>query len=246
VSVSVIETVSLRWCSVRSQFLDFLFPPRCIRCRRVGTWLCAECLDQIPRVEPPFCSRCGAAVAVGELCNRCRTSPLRIECMRSAVYFEGALREAIHQLKYYGRAVLAGPLGDLMATYWLQNPMPADVLVPVPLHTARLRERGYNQAALLAREMSRQVGLAVDEQTLIRQRATAPQVELDAAQRRENVHDAFHCVGSGLAGKRVLLIDDVCTTGATLEACAIALYDEGEARGVQALTLARAGYRKPD
>jgi len=124
--------------------------------------------------------------------------------------------------------------------------MPADVLVPVPLHTARLRERGYNQAALLAREMSRRVGLAVDEQTLVRQRATAPQVELDAAQRRENVRDAFHCSGNGLAGKRVLLIDDVCTTGATLEACAIALYDEGEARGVQALTLARAGYRKPD
>jgi ComF family protein len=245
VSVSIIETVGLRWGGLCSQCLDLLFPPRCIRCRQVGAWLCAECLDQIPRVEPPFCSRCGDAVVDGELCDRCRTSPLRVECIRSAVYFEGALREAIHHLKYHGRTALAEPLGGLMATYWLQNPMPVDVLVPVPLHTARLRERGYNQAALLAREMGLQVGLAVDEQTLIRQRATAPQVELDAVQRRENVRDAFHCSGNGLVGKRVLLIDDVCTTGATLEACAIALYDEGETGGVQALTLARAGYRKP-
>jgi ComF family protein len=112
-------------------------------------------------------------------------------------------------------------------------------VVPVPLHAARLRERGYNQAALLAREMARRVGLALDEQTLIRRRATAPQVELNARQRSENVRDAFHCSGDGLAGKQVLLVDDVCTTGATLEACAVALY-EGGARSVRALTLARA------
>ena len=121
--------------------------------------------------------------------------------------------------------------------------MPADVLIPVPLHAARQRERGYNQAGLLAREMARRVGLAVDEQTLVRQRATSPQVGLDAVQRGQNVRDAFHCAKSGLAGKQVLLVDDVCTTGATLEACAIALCEEGAARGVQALTLARAGYK---
>ena len=117
--------------------------------------------------------------------------------------------------------------------------MPADVVVPVPLHTARLRERGSNQAALLAREMARRVGLVVEEQTLVRWRVTAPQVELDARQRKENVRDAFRCSGDALAGKQVLLIDDVYTTGATLEACAVALY-EGGARDVRALTLARA------
>ncbi len=163
---------------------------------------------------------------------------MQIERIRSAVYFEGVLREAVHRLKYYGRTILAEPLGDLMAVYWTQHPMPADVIVPVPLHTARLRERGYNQAALLAREMARQVGLALNEQTLVRQRATASQVKLDARQRRENVHDAFRCSGDALTGKQVLLIDDVCTTGATLAACAVALH-EGGARSVQALTLAR-------
>ena len=178
-------------------------------------------------------------MAGDRLCTRCQASPLQIECIRSVVYFEGHLRKAVHELKYNGCTALAEPLGGLMATYWSQRSMQADVVVPVPLHAARLRERGYNQAALLAREMACRVGLAVDERTLVRHRATAPQVELDAKQRKENVHDAFYCSGDGLAGRHVLLVDDVCTTGSTLEACAAALY-EGDARGVQALTLARA------
>jgi ComF family protein len=176
---------------------------------------------------------------VDDLCARCRTSPLQIERIRAAVYFEGALREAIHHLKYKGHTALVKPLGNLMATYWQQHPMPADVVVPVPLHAIRLHERGYNQAALLARELTQQAGLTLDERMLVRKRATAPQVKLSAKERRENVHDAFYCCDDGLAGKRVLLIDDVCTTGATLEACAIALHESG-ARSVQALTLARA------
>jgi len=134
---------------------------------------------------------------------------------------------------------LAKSLGELMTAYWQQQPMTADVIVPVPLHTARLHERGYNQAALLARELAQQTGLAVDEQTLVRKRATAPQVQLDAKHRKENMRDAFCCSGDALSGKRVLLIDDVCTTGATLEACAVALLESG-AHSVQALTLARA------
>jgi ComF family protein len=173
------------------------------------------------------------------LCARCMTSPLQIDGIRSVVYFEGTLREAVHLFKYHGRAVLAEPMGGLMAAYWAQNGMEVDVVVPVPLHVSRVRERGYNQAVLLAREMARRAGLAVDEEVLVRQRATASQVDLDAQQRKENVRAAFRCCSDRLAGQRVLLIDDVCTTGATLEACAAALY-EGGARSVQALTLARA------
>ncbi len=237
--MSVIETASRRWDSFCNQFLNLFFPPRCIDCRQVGAWFCAECMSRIPRVEPPFCARCGNTVINDELCPRCQTSPLQIESIRSAVYFEGALRQAMHWFKYRGRTVLAEPLGGLMAECWMQSRVPIDVVVPVPLHAARWRERGYNQAALLAREMARRAGLRVNEKVLIRQRATASQVELDASQRKENVRAAFFCSGDELAGKRVLLIDDVCTTGATLEACAVALYDGG-ACSVQALTLARA------
>jgi ComF family protein len=236
--VSVIEAISLHWRGLRGQFVDILFPPRCVGCHRVGVWLCAECLNQVSPVEPPICARCGDPIVAGGLCARCQTTPLRIECIRSAVYFEGVLRDAIHELKYQGRIELASPLGSLMAAYWMEHPMPVDVVVPVPLHPARLRARGYNQAALLAREMAGQVGLNVDERLLIRQRATPPQVELNAQQRRENVRNAFRWSGNGLAGQRVVLVDDVCTTGATLDACAVALC-EGGAHSVRALTLAR-------
>ena len=237
--MSVIETVGRHWGSFCNQFINLFLPPRCVGCRQPGAWLCVECMSRVPRVHSPFCARCGDAVVAGELCVRCQTSPLQIESIRSVVYFEGVLREAIHYFKYRGRTVLAEPFGKLMAAYWMQHAVLIDVVVPVPLHAARLRERGYNQAALLAREMARQVGLAVNEHVLVRQRATASQVKLDASQRKENVRAAFRCLNDGLDGKRVLLIDDVYTTGATLEACAVALYDGG-ARSVHALTLARA------
>jgi ComF family protein len=126
-----------------------------------------------------------------------------------------------------------------MTEYWTSHPMRVDVLVPVPLHKSRLRERGFNQAALLAHQLSKQAYLGVDDQTLVRRRATASQIDLGIAERKKNVHDAFRCTTSALADRRVLLIDDVCTTGSTLEACAVAL-EEGGTRCVQALTLARA------
>ena len=246
--VTVAETIARHWDGLSSQFVDFLFPPRCVGCRRLGVWLCAECLDQVLRVAPPVCARCGTMVAADGLCHRCQTAPLHIECIRSVFCFEGVLRDALHRFKYRGLTALAASLGGLMAAYWTQHPVPADVVVPVPLHAARRRERGYNQAALLAREMVRQAAashyadqaeLDVDEQALVRQHATSPQVELDRRRRKENVRGAFRCSGQELVGKQVLLIDDVCTTGATLEACAAALYSGGVG-GVRALTLARA------
>ncbi len=202
-------------------------------------YLCANCEALLPRVLPPFCARCGDAVETGHLCERCRVSPLQIESVQSVVYFKGFIQEAVHHLKYDDHFALAEPLGGLMADYWTASAYPVDVVVPVPLHAERLCERGYNQAALLAREMARQVSLPLDDRTLVRNRATASQVKLNAAQRKDNVRDAFICVDERLAGKRVLLIDDVCTTGSTLEACAAALYANG-AQQVRALTLARA------
>lgn len=174
-----------------------------------------------------------------QLCPRCRTAPLQLPRIRSAFYFEGAIREAIHRFKYDGVTALSQPLGRLMADYWLTHPTQSDMIVPVPLHAQRLRKRGFNQAALLASELSEQINLAMDDATLVRHRATASQVGLDAHQRRTNVRDAFRCSTGELANRRVLLVDDICTTGSTLEACALALR-EGGVKSVQALTLARA------
>jgi len=127
----------------------------------------------------------------------------------------------------------------LLHEYLEENPVPADILVPVPLSPRRRRVRGYNQSALLARELARRLGLPVDDKTLARVRSTASQAETANAEARKlNVKGAFQCKGGALQGKEVLLLDDVATTGATLSACAQALRDAGAA-SVWALTFAR-------
>ena len=118
---------------------------------------------------------------------------------------------------------LAVHLGQLLTNYQMENRLPVEVIVPVPLHARRVKKRGYNQAALLAKEMSEGLGLPLARDSLVRVRSTVPQVGLSARRRRDNVSGAFQCPQAHLKGQRVLLVDDVCTTGATLEACSIAL-----------------------
>jgi ComF family protein len=156
------------------------------------------------------------------------------------------LRVAIHQFKYGGVRALAQPLGELMGRTWATlapQDEPVDLIVPVPLHPARQRERGYNQAALLAQKLGGLLICPVETEVLVRIRATLPQVGLSAGERRANVQGAFQLVEdmvSYVAGKRVLLVDDVYTTGSTLEAACDALRD-GRVLSVWAFTLARAG-----
>jgi len=226
---------------IKSYLLDILFPPRCIGCKRLGEWLCDDCLDEIERLEPPLCSLCGRPLPGLSLriCPLCQSSPLKIDGIRSIAYYDGIMREAIHRFKYSGLVELSIPFGAMMSSYLMENPLPADAIVPVPLHEERLKERGYNQAALLAHELGRKTGLPVVKKPLVRIRDTPPQVGLSADERKENMKGAFICIGEGLAGRRVLLVDDVVTTGATLEACSLALKD-AKAISVWALTLARA------
>jgi ComF family protein len=153
--------------------------------------------------------------------------------------FEGRVRHAIHNFKYLRLAALAEPLGNALAAFWLRAPARADCIVPVPLHPARRRDRGYNQSELLARRVGRAAGIPVRPNALCRIRATAVQMELSAAERQVNVAGAFRCDDPLLRGAVVLLVDDVCTTGATLDACASALKTAG-ALEVHGLTLARA------
>jgi len=170
---------------------------------------------------------------------QCTSNPLHIDGIRSVALFEGTVREAIHRLKYDYVRELAVPLGEMLSRFWEQTPLAGDVLVPVPLHARRLKERGYNQATLLAQRLGQATGIPVDDRALHRDRYTSSQTGLTAQQRRRNVDAAFSCRGTGIAGKRVVLIDDVCTTGATLEACGEAMRD-AHAKSVWALTVARA------
>jgi ComF family protein len=156
--------------------------------------------------------------------------------------YEETLRACIHALKYDGQTRLAEPLGNLLASKYRASGLRADIIVPVPLHSERLQKRGYNQSKLLAEYCSRQVSVPVHEDMLIRRRATSAQVGLAAKERHQNVAGAFVCsptfTGKALAHHKILLIDDVCTTGATLEACSAPLFAAG-AQEVWALVLAR-------
>ncbi|MCJ7667929.1 MAG: ComF family protein [Anaerolineae bacterium] len=225
------------WREAKDSLLDFLFPPRCAGCGRLGSWLCPACISEIEFIEPPLCSRCGLP-SVENPCLSCRIEPLAIDGIRGVGYLRGPLKRAIYQFKYRQKRKMALPLAGLMYQYLLENPLPAELIVPVPLHMDRLRERGYNQAALLARELSERRGLPVEEKSVVRIKETTPQVALKPDERRKNVRGAFRGQGERLKDRQVLLIDDVSTTGATLDACAEALRERG-ARSVWALVLAR-------
>ena len=163
---------------------------------------------------------------------------MQIDGTRAVAFFEGNLRVAIHAFKYQHRTELADLFGTMLNDYLLTFPLPMDTIIAVPLHTNRARARGYNQASLLAQALSARQNIPVWEDALARTRATQSQTELDAAGRRQNVYAAFAAT-ERVRGARVLLIDDVCTTGATMDACGAALYARG-AKSVWGFAIARA------
>ena len=219
--------------------LDFLFPKSCLGCGREGQFICYKCHRSLPRVIPPVCPRCGKSQAGDAVCPSCVTWKSHIDGIRSPFRFEGVMRQAVHELKYRNLRALAAPLAGLMSDYLTSQQVPGDLLIPVPLHPKRLRERGYNQSELLAREMGKLVSLPVARDTVIRTRGTPPQARtLSLEDRRRNVAGAFSCRGDALRDTRVVLIDDVATSAATLDACAGAIKAAGAA-SVWGLTLAR-------
>ena len=223
------------------RLLDLLYPPRCAGCQRSGYVLCPSCLAQIPPMTG-VCQRCSGPLSAGNICASCRSAPLKLSGLRAVSAYQEPLRSYIHGLKYDGNTRLAQPLGSLLVTAYRASGIRADALVPVPLHSERERQRGYNHAALLARVCAAQVGAPLFENMLIRHRATLSQVGLQHWERQQNVQGAFSCspafAGGQLRGRAILLIDDVSTTAATLEACAAPLFAAGAA-AVFGLVLAR-------
>lgn len=202
--------------------LDLIYPPRCAGCGTRGVRLCAACLATCIPLEPQRRPRPLSAA-----------SPL--QRVMGIYPFDGVVREAIHVFKYNKDRGLARPLALLLTDFC---PLKADALVPVPLHGERLRERGFNQSSLLAQELSKLWQIPVNEQ-LQRTRATDHQVGQNRTARAENVAGAFAWRGAP-PPKTVLLIDDVLTTGATLESCATALLAAG-ATTIEGITIAKAG-----
>ena len=220
--------------------------------RAWAAYFCGCCRNRWTAVASPLCSSCGLVFTGRQgpdhLCGRCLKKPFGFGRARAVGLYDQTLRAAIVQLKFKGTAGLAQPLGELLygafRRYW--PPGGIDMVAPVPLHGRRLRQRGFNQAYLLVRRwrLPRETELVRD--LLVRTRDTAPQSGMSRRQRRRNIDKAFAVNRSGRSsGRRVLLVDDVLTTGATADACARALIGDGAA-GVDVLTLARAPQPAPD
>lgn len=227
-----------------ANIVDIFFPPVCARCRKIGSLLCDDCLREFVPVTEPICDRCGRQLEgrLPELgsanCRACQESPPVLRQMRAPWHYVEPLSSIIHRLKYDGYFALAGPLGSLMAEQWPRWAVPPDLIMPIPLHKKRQRRRGYNQSALLARPLARTLGLTYTDQALRRTRHTVPQVGLGPEERAANVKNAFAADTEMVAGRHILLIDDVLTTGATMSAAAETLLDAGAA-SVSAYCLAR-------
>lgn len=229
--------------------LDLLLPPRCLACGAVVAAeapLCPSCWPTLSFLAPPFCACCGLPFAhdlgAGALCGGCAARPPVFQRARAVFRYDEASRGLILAFKHGDRLDAVPPFARWLATAGAELLAAADLIVPVPLHRRRLFARRYNQAALLAQALGKRSGRPVATQLLLRRRNTPSQGHLKPKQRRQNVKGAFAVAPGGaearLAGRRVLLVDDVFTTGATLEAAAKPLLAAGASQ-VDCLTLAR-------
>jgi ComF family protein len=228
--------------------LDLFLPPRCTLCGTVIEArlqpVCPLCLESFEKVADPVCVLCGQPVARPGPCADCRAAPPGPVRIRAPLLFGGGAQQAVLALKRNRKVRLAPWLASWILADAPDGPAFAtrDLLVPVPLHPRRLRQRGFNQAALIAIALAKETGVEVALEHLVRRRATRPQSEMSGrAERLRNVRDAFRVVPrrrAPIAGKRICLVDDVATTGATLGACARALRQAG-ACSVVALCVAR-------
>jgi ComF family protein len=223
---------------VLPSLVDLLLPPRCGGCHLVGSWLCEICRRRIRRLEEPLCRRCGAELESPRAGCGCRGRLRALARLRSAVAYEGPVESLVHRFKYQGWRRLADPLALLLAERLVVEGLASSWVVAVPLHRDRQRQRGFNQAELLAAHLRRRLALAAPPGSLIRVRPTVPQVGNDRRHRWDNVRDAFAWHGPSLDGRSLMVVDDVATTGATLEACATALKAAG-AGSVIGVTVAR-------
>jgi len=239
--------------SLLDTLLHWIYPMDCAACGapvkdRSLSSFCRPCWRSIRPIAGPICPHCGRPLASPlalvhsptHVCGACRERPPHFDRALSPYRYEGVLDQAIRLFKYRGRTALARPLADL-ALAWIDRIPVADIVIPVPLHPSRLREREFNQSLLLADRIAQHLELPLSFHDLQRVRPTRPQTELDRQERARNVQRAFAVrPAADLNGRRVLLVDDVLTTGATVEACAVALRKAG-AEAVSVLTVARRG-----
>lgn len=218
--------------------VDWVFPPTCGGCNRTGERWCEHCQKSTRLLTENLCDRCGNPLPPDGHCLECdRQQPL-FTALRSFCAYQGPARKAIHRLKYQRDLGIGEALAQAMSPWVASLQWPVDLITSVPLSPARLKQRGYNQASMIALPLAWEMGVRFNSGILRRARETSSQVGLSAAERIKNVNGAFYASGD-LRGKTVLVIDDVITTGATMNSCASALLTAG-ASAVFGLSFARA------
>lgn len=225
--------------------LDYIYPPRCPVCGRVSPdGICAACRKKITPVGETFCLKCGKPLdqEEQEYCSDCERKKHYFDAGRSLFSYQGDMRRSLYRLKYGNKREYAAVYGREMAKRqgrWIHQ-MGITLILPVPLHRSRKRQRGYNQAALLARELGRCIGIPVREDLLFRKKKTAPLKTLTGQARRESLRGAFGVSEWISAQERILLVDDIYTTGSTADAAALSLKKCG-CRKVFVITVATGG-----
>jgi competence protein ComFC len=219
--------------------LDWLYPPQCGGCGKAFTHWCKRCQSQVQRINENVCDSCGRVVNTPGKCPECLLSPPAYTALRSWAVYAGPVREAIHSLKYKGDISLGEVLSRNLLELVEHLNWRVDLLTPVPISLARRKARGYNQASMLALPLALGCSVTYQPQSLVKMREVPTQVGLTAEQRRVNVRQAFQARSELVLGKSVLVVDDITTSGATMQSCAEALINAG-AQQVYGLTLARA------
>jgi len=225
--------------------MDWIYPPVCASCGEAGYRLCADCMSKIRFIKGDRCTVCGERLARPiEVCLDCQHQPPPYTAVRSLADYEGVIRECIHAIKYDHNLGLGEFFSPMLADLVEEAGWRPDLAMPVPLSAQRAVERGYNQAACIAKPLAARLGVRYHPFGIERTRDTPSQVGLSAEARRQNVLGAFIAQPVIVSHMRILLVDDVMTTGSTMEACAQALRDAG-AKEIYGLTLGRFARKAP-
>ena len=217
--------------------LDWIYPPVCVSCGKPGALICEECLSKLPAVGDHYCSVCGKPLKKNHYCRLCGRSGFRFGAARAPYLYDGPVSAMIKKLKFGGMMSLAPILSGLLTEYWKSLNWETDLIVPVPLSRKSQAQRGFNQSELIARHFSKAVGVPCIPGALMKQRETKQQVGLNAEERRINLSGSFAAEKSYIKDKRILLLDDVMTTGSTFSECSAVLLDTG-AKSVRCLSVA--------
>ncbi len=224
---------------IKGKLLQLLYPKTCPLCQRIireEAELCENCNVMLKFVEEPVCKKCGKPfehvdeqAIIREYCGDCEKAEHIYDIGRAVFQYDISIRESIYRFKYHNQRIYAGFYGKAMAKKYGQmiRQLGADVIVPVPISKRKKVKRGYNQAELVARELAKYVMLPVETEWLVRTKDTMPQKELTPVERRNNLKSAFKISDNIVKYKKVLLVDDIYTTGSTMDACAQVLKTSG-------------------